>query len=38
MTTTDPIDYKLLIILKKTITYEQSHVLRLSHNIKSNNR
>ena len=38
MTTTDSIDYKLLTILKKTLTYEQPHVLRLSLNIKSNNR
>ena len=38
MTTTDSIDYKLLTILKKTLTYEQPHALRLSLNIKSNNR
>ena len=38
MTTTDSIDYKLLTIIKKTLTYEQPHALRLSLNIKSNNR
>ena len=38
MTTTDPIDYKLLTILKKTLIYEQPHALRLLLNIKSNNR
>ena len=38
MTTTDFIDYKLLTLLKKTLTYEQSYALRLSLNIKSNNR
>ena len=35
---TDSIDYKLLTILKKTLTYEQPHALRLSLNIKSSNR
>ena len=38
MSNTDSIDYKLLTILKKTLTYEQPHALRLSLNIKSNNR
>ena len=38
MTTTDSIDYKLLTILKETLTYEQPHASRLSLNIKSNNR
>ena len=38
MTTSDSIDYKLLTILKKTLTYEQPHALRLTLNIKSNNK
>ena len=38
MTTTDSIEYKLLTVLKNTLTYEQPHALRLSFNIKSNNR
>ena len=38
MTTTDPIDNKLLTILKKTLIYEQPHAVRLLLNIKSNNR
>ena len=38
MTTTASIDYKLLSLLKKTLTCEQPHALRLSLNIKSNNR
>ena len=38
MTTSDSIDYKLLTILKKTLTYKQPHALRLSLNSKSNNK
>ena len=38
MTTTDSIYYKLLTILKKILTYILPHALRLSLNIKSNNR
>ena len=37
MMTTDSIDYNLLTKLKKTLTYEQPHALRLPLNIKSNN-
>ena len=38
VTTSDSIDYKLLTMLKKTLTYEQPHALRLPLNIKSNYR
>ena len=34
MTTNDSVDYKLLTILKKTLTYKQPHALR--HHLKLN--